>query len=622
MADLSKLVVTVAADVSGFTRGLGNARTETERFASSARASVEGVRSTFASVAALAGTIGLGIGVGESIGILKEVDALKASLRTAEGSATGATQALERLRKLSQDTQGVLSVNELTQAYIRLKNLGLDASNESLKSFANTALAQSKTLDQFIEAVADAATGEFERLKEFGIRASKTGQEVTFTFQGMSQTVGFSAAEIQKYLTDLGNSKFGDGIKNQADALGTSIKQIEASFQNLVVTIGNLGITDALRRAFSGATDFINGFAKQLNAVFGSGLQSNIDAFEGRLTELRGKLADQRSAMKTPLIGGLLASPEDMRQTEQSIKDMERALGDLRAQKAKADAEPIISPVPAAATQSIQAASSGMDKLHKTTKAAKASTVELTDAFAEFAKKNGEILPGGSFAEIIQTQQADLKKVNADDITSVFEELQKKQLDDEIINPKTIEDTKKLSDATRELGLTFSSAFESAVIGGRGLSDVLKGLAQDISGLALRKLFTEPAVDAASSAVSGFDWTSILGSVFGGFMASGGSVQAGKAYVVGERQPELFVPSTSGSIIPSIGGAGGMNVQIIDQRGSGAPAIEQQRSRDPSTGVESLRIMIRDEMKSALASGHLDKSMTLNFGVKRQGISR
>lgn len=34
-------------------------------------------------------------------------------------------------------------------------------------------------------------------------------------------------------------------------------------------------------------------------------------------------------------------------------------------------------------------------------------------------------------------------------------------------------------------------------------------------------------------------------------LATGGPVSAGQAYVVGERGPELFVPSTKGSIIPN-----------------------------------------------------------------------
>ena len=43
-----------------------------------------------------------------------------------------------------------------------------------------------------------------------------------------------------------------------------------------------------------------------------------------------------------------------------------------------------------------------------------------------------------------------------------------------------------------------------------------------------------------------------------GFRESGGSVQAGQPYIVGEKRAEVFVPSTNGTIIPSLEQAGGM----------------------------------------------------------------
>ena len=51
---------------------------------------------------------------------------------------------------------------------------------------------------------------------------------------------------------------------------------------------------------------------------------------------------------------------------------------------------------------------------------------------------------------------------------------------------------------------------------------------------------------------------SIWRTLFGGGRASGGPVSAGTAYIVGERGPEMFVPSGSGSIVPNnrLGGSG------------------------------------------------------------------
>jgi hypothetical protein len=49
-----------------------------------------------------------------------------------------------------------------------------------------------------------------------------------------------------------------------------------------------------------------------------------------------------------------------------------------------------------------------------------------------------------------------------------------------------------INNIARDLGLTFTSAFEDAVVGGKKFSDVLKGLEQDIARIILRRGVTEP----------------------------------------------------------------------------------------------------------------------------------
>jgi len=62
----------------------------------------------------------------------------------------------------------------------------------------------------------------------------------------------------------------------------------------------------------------------------------------------------------------------------------------------------------------------------------------------------------------------------------------------------------------------------------------------------------------------------LLGSLFGGFMAKGGTVTGGRSYMVGEKGPELFTPGRSGSIAPS-GSFGGANVVVnVDASGTQA----------------------------------------------------
>ena len=60
--------------------------------------------------------------------------------------------------------------------------------------------------------------------------------------------------------------------------------------------------------------------------------------------------------------------------------------------------------------------------------------------------------------------------------------------------------------------------------------------------------------------------------IFGGGRATGGPVNPGQYYVVGENGPEVLVPNTAGTVIPAGGGMGGggtSNVTInIDASGT------------------------------------------------------
>ena len=51
-----------------------------------------------------------------------------------------------------------------------------------------------------------------------------------------------------------------------------------------------------------------------------------------------------------------------------------------------------------------------------------------------------------------------------------------------------------------------------------------------------------------------------LGSILGGLFADGGRPPVGKASIVGERGPELFVPKVAGTIVPNDAMGGGDSV--------------------------------------------------------------
>jgi hypothetical protein len=82
-----------------------------------------------------------------------------------------------------------------------------------------------------------------------------------------------------------------------------------------------------------------------------------------------------------------------------------------------------------------------------------------------------------------------------------------------------------------------------------------------------------------------------LGALFGlPGRATGGPVSPGRGYVVGERGPEVFVPTTSGRIETS-GSGGGLGrdvrvaIQLATPRGTAAPTAMRRSSRQVASAV-------------------------------------
>ncbi|KAA0677786.1 phage tail tape measure protein [Roseomonas genomospecies 6] len=148
-----------------------------------------------------------------------------------------------------------------------------------------------------------------------------------------------------------------------------------------------------------------------------------------------------------------------------------------------------------------------------------------------------------------------------------------------------------MQDATRELGMTFSSAFEDAIISGKNFSDVLQGLAQDIERLLLRKMVTEPLVNAIAGGFGGGGFGGGIGTLFaeliGSIFHDGGIV--GESAAPGRPVPvSLF----EGAPRFHSGGFPGLRpdeVPAILQRGEGVFTREQMAALGASASASSAK---------------------------------
>src|SRR5688500_2303228 len=118
----------------------------------------------------------------------------------------------------------------------------------------------------------------------------------------------------------------------------------------------------------------------------------------------------------------------------------------------------------------------------------------------------------------------------------------------------------------------------------QGLKDDMYGLGEETDKAAGKAGGLAGALGRVKDAAGGGGLAHILQFAGGvGHRAAGGPVSAGSPYIVGERGPELFVPGTSGTIVPGVGGpVFNISVSALDP-GSAATAvvraIEEYESR-------------------------------------------
>lgn len=90
--------------------------------------------------------------------------------------------------------------------------------------------------------------------------------------------------------------------------------------------------------------------------------------------------------------------------------------------------------------------------------------------------------------------------------------------------------------------------------------------------------------------------------------ASGGPVTAGKPYIVGEKQAELFVPNTSGTILPSVPSSGGVSVSVVTNVDNSGNATSQSGGDADRTGrqlSQAIRSAVVDEISRQQRQGGL-----------------
>lgn len=196
------------------------------------------------SVKTIAAGVGIGFGIAQAKNLVGEIIKVRGEFQKYEAVLTNTFQSNNR----AAESMGMITefasktpfqLNELTDSYVKLVNQGFTPTRNEMRQLGDLASSTGKGFNQLTEAILDAQTGQFERLKEFGIKAAQNGDKVTMSFKGQKTTIDNTSDSIKDYILSLGDMT---GVEGSMEAISkTLVGQVSNLEDSVSQMINNIG---------------------------------------------------------------------------------------------------------------------------------------------------------------------------------------------------------------------------------------------------------------------------------------------------------------------------------------------------------------------------------------------
>ena len=225
-----------------------------------------------------------------------EFERFKSILTTIEGSGTKAGQSFEWVKEFGAKTP--YDITQVLDSFTKLKAYGIEPTDGTLRTLGDTASAMGKDLNQAVEAMADAVVGENERLKEFGIRASKQGDLIRYSWvnasgQTQEKVVQNNSKIIQSTLSAIFNEKYAGAMDKMSTTWGGLTSNLQDNWTNFKHSLAiESGIFDQSKEAVRLLNNELHSLTKgdiqNIGDVLKSGFSAGISGAYGLAVGLNG----------------------------------------------------------------------------------------------------------------------------------------------------------------------------------------------------------------------------------------------------------------------------------------------------------------------------------------------
>jgi hypothetical protein len=194
---------------------------------------------------------------------------LEDAVKAATGSAVAAEMAMAMLEEFALSTS--VSIEDVTAAFVELRTNGLEASKDALTSYGNVAAGLNLTMEELAQAVGDAANRNFSKLNETQLKAKESGDQVIFTYHGMTTTVDNTSKAIAGFIKQMGNTEFAGSMIDAAGGVTGAFEAMSDAWNELARDMGEGGLSAGLED-FAHSMVRASEAADELGRILGSWL--------------------------------------------------------------------------------------------------------------------------------------------------------------------------------------------------------------------------------------------------------------------------------------------------------------------------------------------------------------
>ena len=585
---VDELLIEIKAETQGLRKGLQGVEDrlkDTNKAAKSSLLTFSNLTKVFAGV----GVFQLGKQITSTTRTFED---LQATLKAVTGSNEAAAKSFDFIRKFTGNT--TFQLENVTEGFITLVNAGIVPSAERLTAFGNVAAAFNKDITEITKAVFNATTGEMEMLKQFGIKAKQNTDTIDVTFGGATQTIEKTSEAIVDFVTQIGETRFPTALQDRADTLSGAISNMNDSFSEFFFAIGEGGLKDVMTEVALATKDMLDE-ARPLAAAVGAKLKV---AFDGLKIAIQFVVDNMNKLL---LISGLfmaLGLATTLLRAGIAAAKMARSIGLLKVamialnKVSKGNIIMLIGVIAAEQLGLLDAAAErvggvleslgekftdfmGLDDSEGTEESLNSLSKEMEELITKFQEGTAD---AKSLDAVLKLAEGNIKQ-----LAFVYEGLNAALANGTITLDQA---NAKLRDFLRSTGPFgtalaeiadqeetvsdgFASDFVNALMEGESAMDSFKNFAKQVVAMVIstfmKLLVIQPIVDAILGAfnLSGTKGSPITPTATATGDAGGGTMQANRPRLVGERGPELFIPNVGGTLLNNMNTKGAMGGQSI-----------------------------------------------------------